>query len=415
MVRDRSVFTETEQETIRTAAAQILAHPSFQSSERSTKLFRYLLERALANDDDTLKERRIGHEVFGREISYDTADDPVVRNAASDIRKRLRQYDAERGSHLAVHISLGPGAYVLDFRFNETISPPDEPSGRTQTSSAAQPPMPFISNEQVPVAPPLKPSRLPWWIAAVATIACLFFASAFFWQRQQMRDAGIGVMADNPLWSPMLSSGKEIFISLGHAQSPVDNLAQNSSSAGLQRITITDLKAYTNISGFLRLNGQSFQMRTDNQTTLLDLRDRPTVLIGIFNNQWALRLTSNLRFHFDFSEADATNPNRAVTIVDSDHPDQKVWRVKLGAGASTVDYAIAGRLLDPITGGLVLYVAGAGSVGTQAASEFVTQPKFLRGLPASLKNPRTNIQVVLRTPIVDGIPGTPEVVATNEY
>jgi hypothetical protein len=416
VVRDRSVFTEAEQETIRAAAAQILAHPSFQSSERSTKLFRYLLDRALANEDETLKERRIGHEVFGREISYDTGDDPVVRNAASDIRKRLRQYDAESSPDLAVHISLDPGTYVLDFRFDEAVSQEEELSGRTQTSPAVQPPMPFISHAPVSAVPLPKPSRLPWWIAAVATIACLFFASAFFWQRQQMRAAGIGVMADNPLWSPMSSSGKEIFISLGHAQSPVDDHAQNNTSAGLQRITITDLKAYTNISGFLRLNGQGFQMRTDNQTTLLDLRDRPTVLIGIFNNQWALRLTSNLRFHFDFSEADPTNPNRAVTVVDSDHPDQRAWRVKLGApGASTVDYAIAGRLLDPITGGLVLSVAGAGSVGTQAASEFDTQLRFLRSLPASLKNPRTNIQVVLRTPIVDGIPGTPEVIATNEY
>ena len=90
-MRDRAAFTATEQEKIKSAAAQILAHPTFRSSDRSTKLFRYLLDRALSNEEETLKERRIGHEVFGREASYDTAEDPIVRNAASDTRKRLRQ------------------------------------------------------------------------------------------------------------------------------------------------------------------------------------------------------------------------------------------------------------------------------------------------------------------------------------
>ncbi len=215
----------------------------------------------------------------------------------------------------------------------------------------------------------------------------------------------------------MLNSGKEIFICLGHAQSPErENPTHELASVGMQRITITDLKAYTNISGFLQMNKQAFQMRTDNQTTLLDLRDRPTVLIGIMNNQWSLKLTSNLRYRFDFSEADINNPNRAVSIVDSEHPGQRNWRVRVGSdGAADSDYAIAGRLLDPVTGGLILYVAGAGTVGTQAASEFVTQERFLKSLPTSLKNPRTNIQVVIKTPIFGGIPGTPEVVATHVY
>jgi hypothetical protein len=62
-------------------------------------------------------ERQIGHEVFGREISYDTAADPVVRNAASETRKRLKQYDAERGSAEPVHIfwHLGRTLSIFDF------------------------------------------------------------------------------------------------------------------------------------------------------------------------------------------------------------------------------------------------------------------------------------------------------------
>ncbi|SEB51205.1 hypothetical protein [Terriglobus roseus] len=414
MVRDRSVFTEAEQETIRHAASQILAHPAFRASERSTRLFRYLLERALLSDDEVLKERRIGHEVFGREISYDTSDDPIVRNAASDTRKRLRQYDAEAGSGLPVHILLGPGGYALEFRFEQAVEHPAEKVAEVAS----------VLPEALPAARPPRAtglarpggSKLPWWIAAVATAACILFGLAFFWERQELR-SGVTALSDNPLWSPMLNSGKEIFVCLGHAgNTDPQEAPTNPTSVAMQRITITDLKAYTNISGFLQMNRQNFQMRTDNQTTLLDLRDRPTVLIGIGNNQWALRLTSNLRYHFDFSHADPKNPQRAVSIVDSEHPGQTSWIVRSGLNATTdSDYAIAGRLLDPVTGGLILYVAGAGTVGTQVASEFVTQSAFLTRLPESLKNPRTNIQVVLKTPIVGGIPGKPEVLATHVY
>jgi len=214
---------------------------------------------------------------------------------------------------------------------------------------------------------------------------------------------------------PGVCDRKGNFYSLGHAdpygsEDPTTNLT----FGGLQRITVTDLKAYTNISGFLQTNGKPFQMRTDTQTTLLDLRDRPTILIGNHNNDWARRLTGNLRYRFDFDEAHQGKPDRIFAIVDSDNPKQYLWQVPVGGNkTASVDYALAGRMLDPVTGGLVLYVAGCGSMGTQAASEFITQPQFLGGLPRSLNNPKVSIQVVLRTPIVAGVAGSPEVIATH--
>jgi hypothetical protein len=375
------------------------------------------LDQALVGDGESLKERHIGHEVFGREISYDTAIDPVVRNAASETRKRLRQYAAENGSNEPVRILLEPGSYVLNFVF----SPPSEPAESREfepPTSTSEPNSPITSAAPL-FAPPAKP---PIWkrltfayaVASVAVIGCVILAIALHrYQGRQIGAAGAG--ATDPLWTPMLSSGKEVFISLGHAESLASSdTSVTLTSGGLQHIDMTDLKAYTNISGFLQLNGHPFQMRTDTETTLLDLRDRPAVLIGIHNNVWSLRLNGKLRYRFDFSELDVGKSNRVVTIIDSQHPEQRLWQVPVDrSAADAVDYAVAGRLLDPVTGGLVLYVAGAGPVGTQAASEFVTQPGFLHGLPESLRSPKTNFEVVLRTPIVGGVPGSPEVLATD--
>jgi hypothetical protein len=239
---------------------------------------------------------------------------------------------------------------------------------------------------------------------------------AVFRQHEEMKHLRPAIRTVDPLWSPMFTAGKEIFICLGHADPlKANDPAIEVTSGGLQRITVTDLKAYTNISGFLQMNGQSFQMRMDNQTNLLDLRDRPTVLIGNHNNDWALKLTGNLRYRFDFDEADAGKPNRIVSIVDSQQPN-RLWQVPLrDLENPSVDYAIAGRFFNPVSGSVILFVAGAGPVGTQAASEFVTRPQFLRGLPESLQNPKTNIEVVLKTPIIAGVAGSPEVIATHVW
>lgn len=88
-------------------------------------------------------------------------------------------------------------------------------------------------------------------------------------------------------------------------------------------------------------------MRLDNQTSLLDLRDRPTVLIGNHNNAWALKLTGNLRYRFNFDETNAGKPNRIVSVVDSQQPN-RLWQVpRRDLESPSVDYAIAGRFFNP--------------------------------------------------------------------
>ena len=414
-MRQKVSYTSLQRDAIAAAAAKILDHPSFRSSERSARLFRYLLERALSDDGELIKERRIGHEVFGREVSYDTAADPVVRNAASETRKRLRQYEAESGADEPVHIQLAPGAYLLDFRFSEPAPLSGKlPKPETPPIHSLVEPSPLENQESISVRPlPRRTSRTAYAITVLAILCCLGLTLALLHQRNIVRQSRQPSLDANPLWSPIFSSGKEVFICLGHPDPiQVNDSSLQLASGGLERITLTDLKAYTNFSGFLQLNGQAFQMRIDNQTTLLDLRDRPAVLIGDHNNAWSRRLTSNLRYRFDFHEENGDPPGRFVTIFDSQQPN-RTWQVPARPPTGPyVDYAVAGRVLDPVTGGLIVYVAGAGPVATQTASEFLTRPQFLRGLPESLKNSGTNIQIVLKTLVVAGVPGSPEVVTT---
>jgi hypothetical protein len=78
------------------------------------------------------------------------------------------------------------------------------------------------------------------------------------------------------------------------------------------------------------------------------------------------------------------------------------------------DYAVVTRLLNSSTGKFVVIVAGLKSYSTQAAGEFVTSPEYLlAGLQSVSPDwDKRNMQIVLQTPVTDGLPGPPQVIAS---
>ena len=92
--------------------ARLLESPHFRNSKRSQALLRFVVQAALAGDQNSLKERCIGAAVFGREPAYDTAQDPIVRNAAIEVRKRLAQYYLEPEHAAELRIELPSGSYM---------------------------------------------------------------------------------------------------------------------------------------------------------------------------------------------------------------------------------------------------------------------------------------------------------------
>src|SRR5258708_39810508 len=72
--------------------AAILASDSFSSSKRCQDFLEFVVKRALAGDYESLTERFLGVELFGRAVDYETATDSIVRVRANDVRRRLAQY-----------------------------------------------------------------------------------------------------------------------------------------------------------------------------------------------------------------------------------------------------------------------------------------------------------------------------------
>ncbi len=109
---------------IRYHLEELLASPAFASSKRAQSFLRLVVGHALDGDYDSLRERMIGAEMFGRPIDYDTGSDSVVRVKATEVRKKLQQFYLESPSS-EVRIELPSGSYVPKFGFSPiAVEPP---------------------------------------------------------------------------------------------------------------------------------------------------------------------------------------------------------------------------------------------------------------------------------------------------
>ncbi len=89
---------EITAEMVRAQLELLVRDEAFRSSKRSIAFLRYVVEQTLAGQADQIKERSIGIEVFGRDPSYDTNVDHVVRTAAAELRKRLATYYVDKST-----------------------------------------------------------------------------------------------------------------------------------------------------------------------------------------------------------------------------------------------------------------------------------------------------------------------------
>ena len=138
--------TQSERQLVRSQLEKIVSDGRFAASKRYPQLLRYIVEQTLAENDDDLKERTLGVEVFHRPPDYDTNLDPVVRLCAAEVRKRLAQYYQLPAHWGELRIELNPGSYVpvfsppvRDAPAVEVISAEVPSKGEIQAGQSSQP------------------------------------------------------------------------------------------------------------------------------------------------------------------------------------------------------------------------------------------------------------------------------------
>jgi TolB-like protein/Tfp pilus assembly protein PilF len=124
---------------VRDHLKDVFASKAFAGSKRAQDFLQLIVEHALAGRLDSLRERMIGAEMFGRSIDYDTANDAVVRVKATEVRRKLAQYYQESTRPTLVRIELASGSYVPKFHWESLPGPPPERHPGEEPPAAAEP------------------------------------------------------------------------------------------------------------------------------------------------------------------------------------------------------------------------------------------------------------------------------------
>jgi Tol biopolymer transport system component len=123
---------------VRAELDRVLTSDLFVRSERLSSFLRFIVERTLAGEGDSLKEPTIAVEVYGKDARFDTAADPIVRIDARRLRDKLREYYADAGGSPLV-ISVPKGQYAPVFRTNGVTGSPSPPASlRAETPGMAR-------------------------------------------------------------------------------------------------------------------------------------------------------------------------------------------------------------------------------------------------------------------------------------
>lgn len=412
--------TEFDPRVVREHLERLTQDPAFRSSKRSVQFLRYVVEQTLAGAAEQIKERTIGVEVFGRDPSYDTNVDHVVRTAAIELRKRLAIYYGDESHRSELRIALVPGSYIPRFLHPQAETPIAEmENGHGHVAASTQPVHADESAIREPAESRTRRRWYRWWIgfAVVALFAMLAYKWVFPSDAQYL------------FWKPVLETPGPVLIAVGdvpngpprEASLPGQGLAlpviQKSSAT---TVPFGDTVTIARVLGILASRGKQVVIRREGASSFSDLRESPVVLIGAFNNEWSLRLTRQLRYTM------ALDPERhLIYIKDNEHPADRSWswptdqpteNQGAAGGPRVEDYALISRIWNSDTGRVVVVVGGLYTYGTEAAGEFLSEPQRIQAIgkfPA-LENPHSNLQVVLKTTVTDGTAGPPEVVAVSD-
>jgi len=351
--------TEVDRAVVEAQLARLLVSQYFRISERYTGLLRFVVRSTLQNQTDLLKERLIGIHVFGRDPSYDTLADNVVRVAAAEVRSRLVRYYAQPEHTSELRIVLYPGSYIPR----------------------------FVRSDIAPIS------------AAKA----------------QNSESLL-----HRFWGPLIDSNGPILIVLGTC--PMGNGRKIQSGSELpgttvrkleEQIPLSDAINLANIVSWIKAHGKDYRVELEDFVRYRDLRNGPVVLLGGSNNQWTLAFAKSLRFAFK-----SNRENSKSWICDKAAPGRPKWvrNLNVHSRRMTEDYAIVARVLHAETGQAMILAGGHTMYGTAAAGEFLTRASYLEEFASNHRDWESkDLEIVLATNIFLGISGPPRIQATHVW
>lgn len=438
--------TEEDIALIQQHVKEVIEGAAFKGSHRSGQFLKYIVDQAIAGHFESLKERVIGVELFGRTPSYDTGDDAIVRVTASDVRKRLLQHYGRYGSISEFRISLPLGSYIPEI-WRDTpheVGPPHpEAAHEVQHphSEAVTHTNDHIASSETTVpalVPPvtiadLNQKKRRRWLAAclvltIANVALWGILWSHFARKRNEASSTLpwSVLFNSPHALQLITSDPDIGEIQGYTGQPISvsdyanhNYIPNSGKLTPEmyqlcqillrgnKASLVDMPIAVSIAELAQANSKKIEVHPARSVQLPNLQtDDNFVLLGSpRSNPWSTFFSDQLNFRFVYDK------NSGQEIIRNLHPrpHEQTQYVPTAPGWATGEsYAIVALVRNPDQNGQVLLLGGANAEGTEAASKLVTE---LPRLTAALKDcgisptgPLQHFELLLRLNMMAGSP-----------
>jgi len=398
-------------EEIRRALDRILNSRHFSQAPKKRKFVQLICDYHLAGRAKEINEHLIGLEVYERNDRYSPAEDPVVRVAAHDVRKRLEQYYLHEGRNDEIRLEIPVGSYEPVFKLASDVTAEIETSAGASAAIQDRSPQPAqLENED-------RRGRLRWAIGALAAVAIIVLVINV-WRKNQ----AVGLTAEQDIYDPVwgqffksqdptiqVLSNPPVYVPVNKADPDV--LRKNSielskeGSRGLADLLrqtgqnepeyLVPPKLYLSpvshtgigeaigahlITSLFRSRGLGITMKQSRNLTGEDLKDRNLIMLGgRWSNAWAGKMSVKEDFYF--------TPQISIANGAPQPGEQSEYRTKFDeqTGQILEDYALITVKPSAQSKNTIMALEGLRGVGTGAAAELITNKIYLTEINQRLR------------------------------
>jgi hypothetical protein len=402
-------------EEIRRALDRILNSRQFSQAPKKRKFVQVICDYYLAGKAKEINEHLIGLEVYERRDRYSPAEDPVVRVAAHDVRKRLEQYYLHEGRDDEVRLEIPIGSYEPVFKLASDVS------AETETSSAGAHD-PATIQDRNPQPAQVEHEGRKWWPAwAVGGLAAIAIISLTInaWRKNQPPDLRAEQDNYSPVWGPFFTSqdptiqvlsNPPVYVPVNKADPDVlqknsIELSKESSKELFELLEKTGRsepeylatpKLYLSpvshtgigeaigthlITGLFRSRGLGITLKQSRNLTGEDLKDRNLIMLGgRWSNAWAGKMSVKEEFYF--------TPQISIANPKPQPGEEAEYRTRFDerTGQILEDYALITVKPSAQSKNVIMALEGLRGVGTGAAAEMITNDIYLSEINRRLRS-----------------------------
>ena len=398
---------------------KLLSSHSLHGSESLCKLLRYLADHALDHPGAAPKEYQIATEVFGRPSNFDPHLDSTVRVQAGRLRGKLAEYYASEGADDQILVDFPRGTYALTFHERSAGSGRNHGSALHDSS---------VETAQTPRK----------WLAAVILLSAVLsavvaVATDRFLNRRtaEARLSTEGTEVPTVLhvfWKGFLTGPQEpwvIFSNAAFVGRPYlgmryYNRNKDAGAVILDHYTgVGEVLAVHALDGVFERLRQQIRVKRGSLFSYDDAKNNDLIFIGSpSENLTLLELPNTQQFVFKQIISGSRTGTMEIINVHPEADEPKEFLPTPPDQTLTEDYSIIAlkRGLNPTHS--VLILAGATTIGTQAAVEYVCQQNSLEQLLTRLSVSNSGelkpFEAVIRVKVARGVPVGSELVALRK-